>query len=643
MSVFYLKRFFFFLLLSTHVFAQAPLEKKDVHEIMDEILSSHLTEKKLSQKIFDKSLENYIELFDPKKVYFLKQEAKLYYEPSVPSLQRMKEDYKNNQFTTYEVLNQSINKASLRAQKIRQQIKEEVKQALGLDDIIASLLPLSEGYASTEQELVNRWKIFFVYFAKGQKGAKKLSLERLFEEFDQSMRLFEQKYELSWDNTPLAKEQQSFFYMHILKALTQALDAHTSFLDEQDAEEIRMRLEKEYNGVGILLKQIPEGWMVRSVIAKSEAEKSSKIFAGDILLAVSGKEVKKLPLEDVKHLLRGEKGTLVKLLLRRNQETFTVVLTRGVVQVDEGRAKASLIGYRDGVIGVIKLDSFYQGENNVSSERDVKEAIASFKKQGKLLGLVLDLRENTGGFLHQAVKVAGLFITNGVVVVSKYSDGRAKIWRDMDPSIIFEGPLVILTSKMTASAAEIVAQSLQDWGVALVVGDPQTYGKGSIQTQTVTDNNGSGFFKVTVGQYYTVSGKSPQQTGVRADIIVPSPLSYQFPHNEEAFLGKSRIDEQFQDLLADIDADIKPWYARYYSPFLQRKVEQWRDYLPSLKERSRLRLTQKGDHSLLVRETDFDRIKSQDLQLQEAIDIVKDMVLLEPKIERENKYFQRGL
>ena len=143
------------------------------------------------------------------------------------------------------------------------------------------------------------------------------------------------------------------------------------------------------------------------------------------------------------------------------------------------------------------------------------------KSQGNLRGLILDLRSNSGGFLSQAVKVAGLFISDGVIVISKYSNGEEKFYRDVDGKTVYDGPLVVLTSKATASAAEIVAQALQDYGVALVVGDEHTYGKGTIQTQTVTDNRSTSYFKVTVGKYYTVSGHTPQKEGVKADIVVP--------------------------------------------------------------------------------------------------------------------------
>ena len=152
--------------------------------------------------------------------------------------------------------------------------------------------------------------------------------------------------------------------------------------------------------------------------------------------------------------------------------------------MNDDRIKSSYEVVEGGIIGKITLHSFYESTDGVSSEKDIKEAIRDFRRKGELNGLVLDLRENSGGFLGQAVRVAGLFVSNGVIVISKYGKGDVHYLRNIVGKSYFNGPLVVLTSKMSASASEIVAQALQDYGVALVVGDERTFGKGSIQYQT---------------------------------------------------------------------------------------------------------------------------------------------------------------
>ncbi len=148
---------------------------------------------------------------------------------------------------------------------------------------------------------------------------------------------------------------------------------------------------------------------------------------------------------------------------------MNVELTRSKIVLDDKRVDVEAEPFGDGIIGKITLYSFYEGDNGLSSEKDLKKAIDDLRSQGTLYGLVLDMRENSGGFLSQAVKVSGLFISSGVVVISKYSDGTVKYYRAVDGNRYYDGPLAILISRGSASATEIVAQTLQDYGVAVVV------------------------------------------------------------------------------------------------------------------------------------------------------------------------------
>ena len=254
------------------------------------------------------------------------------------------------------------------------------------------------------------------------------------------------------------------------------------------------------------------------------------------------------------------------------------------------------------------------------------------KKQGKVYGLVFDMRDNLGGFLSQAVKVSGIFMTSGVVVISKYAQGEIQYLRNVDPRLYYDGPLVILTSKMSASASEIVAQALQDYGIGLVVGDPRTYGKGSIQYQTITDPSASSYFKVTVGRYYTVSGRSTQIEGVQADIHVPTAYA---PYNIgerylEYALKNDQIAPAYNDPLSDVQGATKLWFQKNYLPFLQKKQSQWVQMLPTLKKSSQHRISNNPNFQLFLKnmeDASLD-IGMNDLQMQEAVSIVKDMISL---------------
>ena len=174
---------------------------------------------------------------------------------------------------------------------------------------------------------------------------------------------------------------------------------------------------------------------------------------------------------------------------------------------------------------------------------------------------------------------------------------------------------------------------MQDYGVAVIVGDEHTYGKGSIQSQTVTDNQGSAYFKVTVGKYYTVSGKTPQIQGVKADIVVPSQFAHENMGEEylDYPLQQDTIPAAFDDKLEDISTDLKSWYMKYYTPSLQHRKQLWEKIMPDLKKRSVARISRNTKYQQFIHSTnsqglsDPQDIDNKDLQMNEAISIVKDM------------------
>jgi carboxyl-terminal processing protease len=530
--------------------------------------------------------------------------------------------YHEGNFAAYESLNRVIQKSIERARQIRSK------------GVISNASPLEEKtrpFAKTANELSQRIKKHAgAYFSLKKEQDSSLSEKLLVKEYEDQMRDVEDTY-LFKDpqGNPLPQqEKENLFALHLLKSFASSLDSHTRVYNPDEAYQMKMRLERGFYGVGLILEKREGHIVVTKVVPGSPAQKSGKIKVNDKLIKVNDLQV--LP-DSVDQALQelGDSGKMgVTLRLEKEDGTqIELSLQKEPIAIDEDRVSTSTFPYGNGIIGVIGLNSFYQGENGITSERDVKQAIRDLQQKGNLKGLILDLRENSGGFLMQAVKVAGLFMTNGVVVVSKYADGKERVYRDMDGKVYFQGPMIVLTSKATASAAEIVAQSLQDWGVALVVGDSHTYGKGTIQSQTVTDESSSSFFKVTVGKYYTVSGKTPQQTGVFADIVVPS--KYAFEEIGEAYLelamNGDQIQETFDDDLKDIDPSLKQWYMRYYKPTLQRQEAQWRSFLEPLKLASEERLAKNWDYQNFIKNHDS-KSSVEELQLQEALYVLEDMI-----------------
>ena len=644
---------------------QDLLKESDINQIMQQILSQHVDKKEMTGKILQGSLAIYIEQFDPHRMYFLDSDVKpfLYLSPELQS--QSVEQYKQKDFSLFNKLNHVVQASIERSRQLRQEIEADAKNNLfrlnpEKEHVALSKEAAMEPFAQTTGQLKERLTDNLATFINSQKlrygdAAVAQRKEQVLNSYEARLREFENHYLFQNEKgDPLPKaEQENLLTIHILKALANSLDSHTSFYQANEAFDMRVRLQKEFQGIGLVLKDTVNGVIVTHMLEGGPAAKSGLIKIGDILLEVNGEPVIDHPFEQVMEMLHGEKNSTVKLTFKRTGDqgetarNYTVELKREMIILNNDRVDVSSQPFGNGIVGIITLHSFYQGDG-ISSEKDVREAIEKLKKNGNLRGLILDLRDNSGGFLSQAIKVAGLFITNGVIVISKYSNGEERFYRDVDGKRAYDGPLIVLTSKATASAAEIVAQALQDYGVALIVGDEHTYGKGTIQTQTVTDNQSTSYFKVTVGKYYTVSGRTPQKEGVKADVVVPG-------HWNREQIGESYMDSVapdtippiYDDKLSDISPEVRSWYLKYYIPNLQHHLTVWRDLLPGLRKNSEYRIShnknyqyflkggQSGDEDSTEDEDEWSTSEKKnktygedDLQVQEAVNILKDMILL---------------
>ena len=657
-----------FLFLSIGYFLEAHdqdlLKASDISRIMKQILSEHVDKKEMTSQILHNALLLYIEQFDPHRMYLLEKEVTPFLNLPPEQLNQAIEQYKNNDFNVFKRLNEVIQASIQRSRKIREGIESEVKNKLFQSTSDKELKSLTnkegtESFVQTTDQLKERLMQNLEAFINDQKRRYGETMtpqrkEQILHYYETRLREFENQYLFEDEKGQLLPpaEQENLFTIHVLKALASSLDAHTSFYQANEAYDMRVRLQKEFKGIGLVLKDAGNDVVVTHMLEGGPASRSKLIQIGDILIEVDGKPAADHPFEKIMDMLHGDKNTDVKLVFNRKGEKgqpnkiYPIMLKRELIILNNDRVDVSSEPFGDGIIGKITLHSFYQGDG-VSSEKDVLDAIAKLEKKGNLRGLILDLRENTGGFLSQAVKVAGLFITNGVIVISKYSNGDERFYRDVDGKTTYDRPLIVLTSKATASAAEIVAQALQDYGVALVVGDEHTYGKGTIQTQTVTDNQSTSYFKVTVGKYYTVSGHTPQKGGVKADIVAPSHWNReQIGEIYADSVAADEIPSAYDDQLQDVSPDFRSWYLKYYIPNLQHRSVIWRDILPTLRKNSEYRIAHNKNYQFFLKGggTDEEGGEEEDewelpgkknktygednLQMQEAVYILKDMILL---------------
>jgi len=326
-----------------------------------------------------------------------------------------------------------------------------------------------------------------------------------------------------------------------LTALSNGYDPHSDYFSPLEAENFEINnIKLSLTGIGARLQWDDGYTKLIELVPGGPAIRSKKLKPGDRIIAVAQGEdgdpvdVIEMELDKVVDKIRGEKGTLVRLTIipvdaADESETKEVRLIRDKINLTDSLAKGQVIDYpeEDGSrprLGVINLPQFYK-----DCARDVASILGRFEQE-KVTGVVLDLRRNGGGLLPEAVKVAGLFIEQGPMVQVIDSRRRKQVLQDNDTKVGYDGPLIVLVGKFSASASEIVAAALQDYGRALTVGSLSTHGKGTVQTIMPLNNwvrlPDSGKLKLTVSKFYRVVGSTTQKQGVTPDIILPTPYDY---------------------------------------------------------------------------------------------------------------------
>lgn len=336
-----------------------------------------------------------------------------------------------------------------------------------------------------------------------------------------------------------------------LTSITSSFDPHSTYMAPVSAENFDMIMSLQLEGIGAQLRVTDGYTIIDKLIPGGAADKQGQIKAGDRIVSVRQENEEKpvdvgdMKLNDVVKMIRGKAGSVVNLgvMPADGGELKNVKITRAKIELKDQEARGKIFeeGKKlDGTpfkVGVINLPSFYMDmrgaregdENYKSCSRDVKRIIDEFNKAGAD-ALVLDLRKNGGGSLTESIALTGLFIENGPVLQVKDPDGRIQQYDDTDRGIAWKGPLVVMISKFSASASEILAGAIQDYHRGIIVGDSSTHGKGTVQTMMelgpqmfrIANPPDLGSLKLTVQQFYRPNGDSTQQRGVLSDVVLPS-------------------------------------------------------------------------------------------------------------------------
>ena len=429
-----------------------------------------------------------------------------------------------------------------------------------------------------------------------------------------------------------------------LTALARVYDPHSDYMGKSEFDNFSIGMKLSLFGIGALLESDDGICKIRSLTDGGPAQRSKQLKPGDKIVAVAQGEQPAVDVVDIKlskvvEQIRGPKGTEVRLtIIPADAPNSTVrkivTLVRDEIKLEDSAAKAKIIDVPAGKdasgqerltrLGIIDLPSFYSGAGvegrrpgaeQKSTTTDVAKLLRKLMQE-KVSGVILDLRHNGGGLLDEAINLTGLFIKEGPVVQVRDFNGTIAEDKDPDSSVLYDGPLIILTSRYSASASEILAGALQDYGRALVVGDSSTHGKGTVQSlldlkpimrrSGVFMTNDPGALKVTIRMFYRINGDSTQIKGVTPDIVLPSV-------NNHIEVGEASLDNPLKpDMIPSADYE---------------KLNRVQLHLPELKRRSDQRIAANPDFAWVSKE--IERFKK--LQAEKSVSLNEEVRLKEKK------------
>ncbi len=450
----------------------------------------------------------------------------------------------------------------------------------------------SMDYAKTHEELVERWRKYLKYNTLIRltdaidaqetevKDNPKFKVKS-FDEMEKEAREAVKKTFDGWNDRLLELNRDDWFAVY-LNVLTAQFDPHTTYFAPKDKKRFDQDMSGQLEGIGARL-QAKDGFVtVIEVISGSPSWKQGDLEVEDKILKVAqGDEepvsIVGMRLDDAVDLIKGKKGTKVRLFVKKlDGSTKVIPIVRDIVEIEETFAKSSVIN-RNGVkYGIIHLPKFYinfQDKNARDSGEDVAKEVKYLKEEG-VQGIILDLRNNGGGSLQTAIKMSGLFIKEGPIVQVKSRNKKPSILKDNDKSMLWDGPLVIMINEYSASASEILAAALKDYGRAVIVGSKHSFGKGTVQNIWDLDNlinpkldvKPLGAIKLTIQKFYRINGGATQLKGVASDIALPDRYMY-------LEVGEK---EQENPMPWDTIAPLKyeKWHMKHDLDYLKKKSDK---------------------------------------------------------------------
>jgi carboxyl-terminal processing protease len=499
--------------------AQAELHCVELAPLMEQFLRHHVLHWSLDDELEARTIDTYLRRADPSRTLLTVAEEQAIVASMKGVFQRIEagdcEPLKEMQKTL--IRHQERTAKFVRTFVTSNDYKLDEKASLVLD-------PDKRGNPATSEErdaLLRSWIHFQIatYVANGTPVAE--ARKKLADRYDRRLRR-------------LLETPDKEVYGEFLDSFAGSLDPHSSYLSQEVLEDFKIGMSLSLEGIGVALSEQDGYAIAERIIPGGAADRQKALRPKDKIIAVAQEvgdfqDIIDMPLREAVALIRGKAGTKVRLsVLREGQTTdrFNVTIQRDKIDLDEQAASLRFeereVDGRKYKLAVLDLPSFYgdadanQRQSSKDVERLLKQATAE-----KADGLLLDLSRNGGGLLQHAVSISGFFLRSGPIVAIENARGERQIESDSDQSVLFTGPVVVLTSRVSASASEILAGALKDYHRAVIVGDDHTFGKGTVQTVSTLPHD-DGALKITTQLFFRPGGLSTQHDGVHADVVIPS-------------------------------------------------------------------------------------------------------------------------
>ena len=507
------------------------------------LTQGHYQPKDIDDAFSEKVYDRFIHRMDPSKRYFLASDIQEFSEFRTQIDDQIKSEDLSFFFLVYERYTQRIKESKLYYKEILTQKFDFNKEDTFDVDYE------KKSYAKNENELLiglhKQLKFSTlsrlydkITIEEDKKKEDNTYVEKTFNELEEEAR---EATLINMNESYQRIEELTYsdWFSTYINSISEEFDPHTTYFDPSTKKRFDISMTGKLEGIGARLQKKNDYTRVSELISGGPAWKQGDLEIGDIILKVAQGnnepvDIVGMRLDNAIEYIKGKKGTEVKLTLKKFDGTIKVIsIIRDVVEIEETFVKSSVVKKDGKTFGVINLPKFYidfDEKNYRNSATDMVLEIERLKKEN-IEGLVLDLRYNGGGSLKTAIEISGLFIEKGPIVQVKYRDRDADVKKDKDAKIHWDGPLVVLVNELSASASEIFAAAMQDYGRAIIIGGKQTYGKGTVQS--VLDLNryhnlkeDIGALKMTIQKFYRINGGSTQLEGVHSDIILPDRYSY---------------------------------------------------------------------------------------------------------------------